>query len=76
MTHSPSFLMLRRCDENNSKIIVNMDDIQSISEIEHNGNNCTNIRFKHKDWNYFVQETVEEIANLLSEGTSLYHVPF
>lgn len=69
MTYSPSFLELR-------KIIININEIQSISEIERNGNNCTKIRFKHKDKNYYVKETVEEITNLLCNGASFYSVSF
>jgi hypothetical protein len=71
MADIPSFLVLRSCAENNPKIIVNINEIQSISEIELNGNNCTKIRFIHKNENHYVKETVEEITNLLDKVTSL-----
>lgn len=76
MLDTPSFLVLRNCTENDSKIIVNIDEIQSISETELNSINCTKIRFIHKNENCYVKETVEEIANLLGKSMSIYHVPF
>ena len=75
MAYTSTFLVLRKCVDN-SKIIVNVDEIQTISEIEYNGKNCAGICFIHKNENYYVKETVEEIADLLRKGTSLYHVPF
>ena len=76
MTYTSTFLMLRDCTDNNSKIIVNINNIQSIRETELNDIKCTKISFINPNANCYVQETVEEIANLLGKGTSLYHVPF
>ena len=76
MAYTSAFLVFRNCTGNDSKIIVNINEIQSISEIELNNNNCTKIRFIHKNENCYVKETVEEIANLLSKGISVYHIPF
>jgi len=75
MADTSIFLMLRDCTENKSKIIVNINNIQSIRETELNDIKCTKISFINSNANCYVQETVEEIANILSKGTS-YHVPF
>ena len=73
------FLVLQRHGDN-SKVIVNINEIQSVTEVELSLDTtyikCTSVHFLHRNDYMRVKETPEEIANLLCKITTICHVPF
>lgn len=68
MNMIPTFLVLQR-DVDGSKIIININDIQYINE---GSDEKTIVHLCHNKDYIRVKESVEDIANLLGKGTSIY----